>query len=120
MAVDLTKLRLLENKKRNLTTKLSEYNNMKLKMNQAMNKVDYAEVAGDKACSMFRKVYETESPEVNRRKEELENETDKITQVKNNISRIVEQIDVKIEQILDEITMTDKEIQQIMLAANGE
>jgi len=119
MAVDLTKLRLLQNKKRNLTTKLSNYRNMKLKMNQAISKINYAEGEGERACSMFRKAYESESPEVNRKKEELENETDKIIQVKGNINRIIEEIDVKIEQILDEITMTEREIQQIMMAANS-
>lgn len=119
MAVDLTKLRLLQNKKRNLTTKLNDYKNMKLKMNQALNRINYAEGEGERACSMFRKVYETESPEVNRKQKELENETDKITQVKGNINRIIEEIDAKIEQILDEITMTDREIQQIMMAANS-
>lgn len=120
MAIDISIIHDLYNEINTLQIKKNQYENLSAQITQTISRLNYVVGGGEKASSMFRKAYESESTEVNRKQEELENETDKVIEIKSNFTTILERINMKIREISNDILIKKEQLQALLAAQSSE
>lgn len=105
----------LKNKINILKSKLNEYKNMQEKITQVISRLNFAIGEGEKAGSMFERSY-SESNTAAKKLKELTDENQKITEMKNSLTGVLEQIEMEIKNITNDILVMQERLEALMLA----